>query len=152
MQRLNRPLLAGAGAAASVLALGAAPGAHAQTDFSGGEHRALKPVSAICFAIPDARGNARCTLTTVPAGKRLVTLSVSYFATSSSPVVRAALLSPSATNLPIAAPVFNPATGTLYVTGLNLNLIVEESTPVDFFMFGTNGTVEATLNAYLIDK
>ena len=130
-----------------------APGAFAQKALDrGDERRSLQPVSAICFATHDASGNARCTLTTVPAGKRLVTLSVSYFATSSSPVVRAALLSPSATNLPIAAPVSNPATGTVYITGLNLSLIIEESTPVDFFMFGTNGSVEATLNGYLVDK
>jgi hypothetical protein len=109
-------------------------------------------VSPICFATPDTRGNARCTLTSVPPGKRLVTLSVSHFATSSSPVVRAAQLSPSATNLPIASPVFNPATGTLYITGMNLSHIVEESTPVDFFMFGTNGSVEATLNGHLVNK
>lgn len=104
MKRLNRPLLAAA--AATVLGIGAAPGAYAQKALDrSGERRTLQPVSAICFAAPDVRGNARCTLTTVPAGKRLVTLSVSYFATSSSPVVRAALLSPNATNLPIAAPV-----------------------------------------------
>jgi hypothetical protein len=151
MNRSNLPLLAAT--AATVLALGGAPGAFAQKALDrGDEHRSLQPVSAICFATPDVRGNARCTLTTVPAGKRLVTLSVSYFATSSSPVVRAALLSPIATNLPIAPPVFNPATGTLYITGLNLSLIVDESTPVDFFMFGTNGSVEATLNGYLVDK
>lgn len=117
------------------------------------ERRSLHPMSATCFATPDSRGNARCTLTTVPVGKRLVTTSTSYFASSSSPVVRAALLfPPNVTNLPIAAPVFNPATGTLYVTGLNINFIVEENTSVDFFMFGANGNVEATLNGYLVDK
>jgi hypothetical protein len=140
-------------AAATMLGMAVSPVAYAQRALDGsGEGRALQPVSAICFATPDVRGNARCTLTTVPGGKRLVTLSVSYFATSSSPVVRAALLSPIATNLPIAPPVFNPATGTLYITGLNLSLIVEENNPVDFFMFGTNGIVEATLNGYLVDK
>ena len=120
---------------------------------AGEEHRSLQPLSAMCFATPDSRGNARCTLTTVPAGKRLVTTSASYYASSSSPVVRAALLfPPNVTNLPVAAPTSNPATGTLYVTGLNISFIVEENTSVDFFMFGSNGNVEATINGYLVDK
>ncbi len=151
MSRLNRPLLAAA--AATVLGIVAIPGAHADKLFDGrDEHRSIKPVSVICFATPDARSDARCTLTTVPAGKRLVTQSVSYFAQSGTPVVRAALLTSIATNLPIAAPVSNPATGTVYITGLNLSLIAEEGTVVDFFMFGSNGIVEASLNGYLVDK
>jgi hypothetical protein len=151
MNRPNRPLLAAA--AATLLGIVAVPGAQAQNAFDGRvDHRPIQPVSVICFATPDGRGDAKCTLTTVPAGKRLVTQSVSYFTQSSSPVVRAALLTPSATNLPMAAPVSNPATGTVYITGLNLSLIVEEGTAVAFFMFGSNGTVEATLNGYLVDK
>ena len=151
MNRLNRSLLTAA--AAALLCAEIAPSAYAQKALDGSDgRRAIQPVSVICFATPDARGNSRCTLTTVPAGKRLVTQSVSYFATSSSPVVRAALLTTIATNLPIAAPVTNPATGTLYVTGLNLSIIVEESTAIDFFMYGSNGSVEASLNGYLVDK
>jgi hypothetical protein len=151
MNRWNRPLLVAA--AVTLLGIAAASGAHAEKGLDGrDEHRSLQPLSVICFATPDARGSARCTLTTVPTGKRLVTQSVSYFTQSSSPVVRAALLSPLATNLPTAAPVSNPATGTVYITGLNLSLIIEESTVIDFFMFGSNGTVEATLNGYLVDK
>jgi hypothetical protein len=126
----------------------------ADPSVAGDEHRAFQPLSATCFATPDSRGNSRCTLTMVPAGKRLVVTSTSYFASSSSPVVRAALFFPpaGATNLPIAAPVSNPATGTFYVTGLNISFIVEENSPVDFFMFGSNGSVEATLSGYLVDK
>ena len=151
MNRCNR--LALAAAAATLLGPGCALAAQAENVFDGkGEHRSLQPLSVVCFAAPDARANAKCTLTTVPAGKRLVTLSVSYFAASSTPVVRAALLSPMATNLPVAAPVSNPATGTIYITGLNLSVIVEEGNAVDFFMFGSSGTVEATLNGYLVDK
>ena len=151
MNRLNRCLLAAS--ATTLLGIVAVPVAHAEKAFDGrDEHRSIQPVSVICFAPPDARGNARCTLTTVPAGKRLVTQSVSYFAQSGTPVVRAALLTSIATNLPVAAPVSNPATGTVYITGLNLSLIVEEGTVVDFFMFGSNGTVEASLNGYLVDK
>ena len=62
------------------------------------------------------------------------------------------VLSPDVSNLPNAAPVFNPASGTIYITGLNINFIVEENTSVDFFMFGANGNVEATLSGYLVDK
>ncbi len=132
-------------------AIGATQGTLA-SPADGGE-RKLEPLSATCFATPDARTNARCTLATVPAGKRMVVTSTSYFASSSSPVVRAALIfAPNIINLPIPAPVSNPATGTLYITGLNISFIVDENTPVEFFMFGTNRSVEATLHGYLVDK
>lgn len=149
MERFNRVLLL----ATALGAIGTAPSTWASPLDGSDGRRSIQPLSATCFATPDARTNARCTLTTVPAGKRLVTTSTSYFASSSSAVVRAALFfSQNVTNLPIAAPVFNPATGTLYITGLNISFIVDENTPVDFFMFGANGSVEATLNGYLIDK